>query len=181
MVGGDSAGGNLTLAVLSHILHPHPDPTIPRVSLSAPLRATILISPWVSFDTTWESFRKNAGSDIFDARALKRWSQGFMGAAPSDAYAEPLTADPDWWRGLHGLTSEALVWGGGGEVLIDGIREFYWKIKEGWVNGGGAAARFGLVVEPRAAHEDMIVHRLLGYTDAAPSEKTIAKWLQARL
>ncbi|KAJ9645938.1 hypothetical protein H2199_002981 [Coniosporium tulheliwenetii] len=34
LLGGDSAGANLTLALLGHILHPHPDPTIPRIELS---------------------------------------------------------------------------------------------------------------------------------------------------
>ncbi|KAF1814877.1 alpha/beta-hydrolase [Eremomyces bilateralis CBS 781.70] len=180
-IGGDSAGGNLTLALFSHILHPHPDPSIPRVSLSSPLRAAILVSPWVSFDLTWDSFRTNAQSDIFDGRLLKRWSGGFLGSSTGDKYSEPLTADPDWWRGLHGLTSEVLIWGGGGEVLLDGIKEFYWKIKEGWVNGGAEGKKLTIVVDPRCAHEEMIVHRLLGYKTASPSEKSIEKWLQARL
>lgn len=49
VIAGDSAGGNLTLGLISHLLHPHPD--VPKVELSGPLATTILISPWVKFTT----------------------------------------------------------------------------------------------------------------------------------
>src|SRR5438045_7002331 len=47
---GDSAGGNLILALMSHISHPHPSTTVPIIplQLSAPFRGLVLTSPWVS-------------------------------------------------------------------------------------------------------------------------------------
>ncbi|KAF9636726.1 putative alpha beta hydrolase fold protein [Lasiodiplodia theobromae] len=75
LIGGDSAGGNLTLALLSHVLHPHPE--VPIVDLAPDeagedggegsenrLRAAVLISPWVSFDTSTASYARNATRDM---------------------------------------------------------------------------------------------------------------------
>jgi acetyl esterase/lipase len=79
-IGGDSAGGNLALAILSHILHPHPkfgDEL--RVKLSAPLAGAVLTSPWVKFPTDDPSAKRNAGSDFVCVPAAHRWAVAFNG------------------------------------------------------------------------------------------------------
>jgi acetyl esterase/lipase len=79
-IGGDSAGGNLALAVLSHILHPHPkfgDEL--RIKLSAPLAGAILTSPWVKFPTDDASATRNEGSDFVCKAAAERWATAFNG------------------------------------------------------------------------------------------------------
>jgi acetyl esterase/lipase len=53
-VSGDSAGGNLGLSLLSHILHPHPD--VQDVKLDAPLGGALRYSPWTGFNSTYPSF-----------------------------------------------------------------------------------------------------------------------------
>jgi acetyl esterase/lipase len=53
-VSGDSAGGNLGLSLLSHILHPHPD--VQYVKLDAPLGGALRYSPWTGFNSTYPSF-----------------------------------------------------------------------------------------------------------------------------
>jgi len=52
LIGGDSAGGNLVLAVISHISgHPHPQSDIVKpLNLSAPLKGALAIAPWTSSD-----------------------------------------------------------------------------------------------------------------------------------
>jgi acetyl esterase/lipase len=40
MLAGDSAGGNLVMGVISHLLHPHPD--IDPIELTSPLKAAIV-------------------------------------------------------------------------------------------------------------------------------------------
>lgn len=78
LIAGDSAGGNLSLALLLHLLHPHPSlPTLPK--LSAPLAGAVLISPWCKFATDDASFKRNAGSDMIAPAAVERWSNLFMG------------------------------------------------------------------------------------------------------
>jgi acetyl esterase/lipase len=54
LISGGSAGGNLAVAVLSHIPHPHPD--VAPIKLQQPLLGTMLYSPWVSFKTDYSSF-----------------------------------------------------------------------------------------------------------------------------
>lgn len=78
MIGGDSAGGNLAIAVLSHILHQHPD--ISKLKLNQPLAAAILISPWTKFATDDDSVKRYQKSDIVTPAAANRWSSSFLGA-----------------------------------------------------------------------------------------------------
>jgi len=70
-IGGDSAGGNLSLAVLSHLTHPHT--TIPALNLQSKLNGALLISPWSSFNVHTPAFESNAEKDMFDGRPLLRW------------------------------------------------------------------------------------------------------------
>lgn len=79
-VGGDSAGGNLALALLSHILHAQPTfEDDLSVKLSAPLAGAVLTSPWVKFPTDDDSVRRNAGSDFVCKSAADRWAAAFHG------------------------------------------------------------------------------------------------------
>ncbi|KAH7071863.1 alpha/beta hydrolase fold protein [Paraphoma chrysanthemicola] len=124
---GDSAGGNLTLALLSHIMHPHPD--VQR--LSAPIdkfRGVILISPWVSFSQTAQSFTSNAYRDVLDNGTLKTWANAFLGGAEPDEYTEPLTAAPEWWSNMP--AEKVLITAGEHEALRDDILEFGSKVKD---------------------------------------------------
>ncbi|KAL6715469.1 hypothetical protein ACLMJK_006430 [Lecanora helva] len=125
-IAGDSAGANLSIAILSHMLHPHPQ--IPPLNLEQgqKLGAAILLCPWASFSTDareWPSMGYNASSDYISAPSGNKWSSSFLGGQISDPYSEPLSADKSWWKGLDGIVEEILILGGGGEVLLDVIRE----------------------------------------------------------
>lgn len=129
VIGGDSAGGNLALGVLSHLSHPHP--SIAPVELSAPLRAAVLIAPWVSFEMTADSFRRNAYKDCIGPESLGPWSRAFMGGAEPDNYNQPLRAPASWWEGSK--VGEVLIVAGADEVLIDQVKELAGKIEVGSV------------------------------------------------
>ncbi len=133
---GDSAGGNLALGVLSHLSHPHP--SIPPLELSEPLRAAILIAPWVSFDTTAESFRRNQYKDCIGPASLIPWSKAFMGRAPADNYNQPIKAPVDWWKDLK--VEEVLILAGAEEVLVDYVKEVARKIEVSLGSCGGGDA-----------------------------------------
>jgi acetyl esterase/lipase len=125
-IGGDSAGGNLALALLSHILHPRSD--VPAVSVGEQKFAgAVLISPWVTFDQTAPAFKTNASKDILYGPVLKKWSDAFMGEAARDNYTYPLDAAPEWWKGLP--VGETLVLTGGDELLVDDVKIFAEKLK----------------------------------------------------
>jgi hypothetical protein len=132
MIGGDSAGGNLAAALLLHLGHPHPQ--LPAYRLSHPLRGALLISPWISFNTDLPSFTKNQYSDYLTATAIKRASEAFVGPDKQhDSYSEPSTAPREWWKEVAtSAVTEVLIWGGGGEVLIDSIRTFGERVIEGF-------------------------------------------------
>lgn len=180
-LGGDSAGGNLTLSVLSHLAHPHPD--IPPLNLPSKLHGAILISPWCSFNTHTSSFTTNAEKDMFDGRTLNRWSSAFLGSdSPyaGDFYSEPVLAPASWWEGTADVIEEVLIWGGGNEVLLDSIEEFARRFQTGF---GGKGGRVTTVITDKAAHVEMIVERILGYKgdSGTGSIGVLNDWVKAKL
>ena len=178
----------MTLSLLSHILHLHPssDPAVPRITLKQPLRGALLLSPWVSFDYNHASFARNAESDMFDAVPLMVWARLFLGvtgtqsAVAGDSYSEPLRAEPGWWSGANKVVNDVMIWGGGREVLIDGIRAFSKAFIKGWNDGGGSEDRVVYVETPGGAHDDMIVDSALGYKNS-PAGMAVAEWMKSRL
>lgn len=178
-LGGDSAGGNLTLSVLSHLSHPHPE--IPALEIPAPLHAAFLLSPWVSFNTHTPSYVTNAERDAFDARPLTRWSAAFLNSSSpfaGDFYSEPCTAPPSWWEATAGVVGEVLIWGGSYEILLDGIEEFARRFEKGY---GGSGGKVTTVITDKAAHEEMIIERMLGYKQKSESARAVEDWVKAKL
>lgn len=172
IVGGDSAGGNMALSLLSHLLHPHPK--APKIDLKEPLATAILISPWVKFSTEDDSFKRNATSDMLPPAAAARWASMFLGSAPVDEYSEPVRGDIKWYSGLDRVVKDVLIWGGGGEVLIDSIEQLAKTLK-------AAHPKTELVVQPGAAHEDFLLDVLLEYKEKGEGTKLIESWLSERV
>ena len=123
-IGGDSAGGNLALGVLSHILHPHPE--IPPLDLKGGrLGGMVLIAPWASFDHDWPSVRDNAGKDVVGTGPSDVWSKAFLGGAKRDVYNEPLSLPESegWFDGMEGAVREVFVAAGADEMLKSAVEE----------------------------------------------------------
>lgn len=80
-IAGDSAGGNLTLSLLCHLLHPHPKvPESLHIKLSGPLAGALLISPWAKFKATEDaSFKRNLHSDMLPREISDRWGDAYLG------------------------------------------------------------------------------------------------------
>lgn len=125
---GDSAGAHLALALLSHLAQPHPDSNIPALPLTENIRGALFLCPWIDFDTTYESFTRNAKKDVFTARALERWGQSFLEDTPADPYMQPATnAPPGWWGKLP--VNRMFIGAGADEVLVDSIMKFASSVK----------------------------------------------------
>lgn len=134
-VAGDSAGGNLALGVLSHVLHPHREIEPLRwieegmEYVEAPkLDSLLLMSPWCSFDVKAKvdpMYDLNKEKDLVDDRLGKQWSSAFLGGKEGDAYSEPLrTRDKKgWWDGLSGSVDRVWLSAGEEEVLLGSIQE----------------------------------------------------------
>lgn len=182
VLGGDSAGGNLVLAVLSHLAHTHPE--VPPLTLPGKFSGALLISPWASLTQTHTpAFVENAERDMFDSRTLNRWSAAFLGTTSpfaGDFYSEPILAAPEWWAPTSDFVREVLIWAGDNEVLKDGIIAFSKKFTKGFESTGGMA---NTVVTPKACHEEMIVERILGYKgdSGTGSQQVVQAWVKAKL
>lgn len=97
------------------------------------------------------------------------------------------------------MVSNILIWGGGGEVLLDGIKDFAAKVGEGFSRADGAPSspsvqkdeaavkqrplpRFRLLVTPHCAHEEMIIDELaLGLVKGGDAAKEVETWLSTVL
>ncbi|KAK5114112.1 hypothetical protein LTR62_002681 [Meristemomyces frigidus] len=172
IIAGDSAGGNLALALISHILHPHP--SVPKLELKEPLAAALLISPWVTFVPDDECVRRNQRSDLVTPVAAKRWSSNFMGSTPTDNYTQPLDADSTWFSGLDNIAKDVLIYGGGGEILIDSIKSFAHKLQQ-------AHPRVEVVVQPRVGHDDVILDKVFGYEGRTEGTRVMEDWVEKRM
>lgn len=120
---------------------------------------------------------------MFDARALKRWSSAFLGSdSPfaGDFYSEPVLAVPSWWENTADVIEEVLIWAGGNEVLLDGIEEFAKRFQKGY---GGKGGRLTTIITPKAAHVEMVIETILGYTkdSGTGSAKIVKDWVKAKL
>ncbi|KAF2186587.1 alpha/beta-hydrolase [Zopfia rhizophila CBS 207.26] len=190
MLTGDSAGGGLSLSLLSHLLHPHPD--IPKISLSEPLRGAFLYSPWVSFCTDQPSFTHNAERDTLVPKTPHVWSATYLGTSKEDPeldpgpvsgdkYNEPSSAGAEWWEGMHKVVGNVLVWGGEDEVFIDGLREFGEVFQRGWKAGGGNEERVKLVVTPKSAHVEPILEEMMFLRGKGEGRVVVEEWLKSCL
>jgi acetyl esterase/lipase len=107
VVGGDSAGGGLALALLLRLRDA--GETMPR--------AAVLLSPWVDLTASGESITQNAAQDYLSEDVLRCFATAYAGAVePRDPRVSPLYAD------LTALPP-LLVQVGGAETLLSEGRE----------------------------------------------------------
>jgi acetyl esterase/lipase len=108
VIAGDSAGGNLTLAVLLALR----EQGLPMPALAVGL------CPWVDIACSGESMFTNDGVDWVGRDMAMRWGEWFcLGHDPSDPMISPLYANV---QGLCPLYVQA----GTSEILIDQVRDF---------------------------------------------------------
>lgn len=114
VVVGDSAGGNLALSLLLALR----DSQIPMPAL------TVGLCPWVDITCSGSSMSTNEASDWIAKQMAVQWGKWFSeGSDPNAPMLSPIHAD---LRGLSPLYIQA----GGGEILIDQIREFVARARQ---------------------------------------------------
>ncbi|PWY74996.1 lipase/thioesterase family protein [Aspergillus heteromorphus CBS 117.55] len=167
LLGGDSAGGNLVGAVLSHLAHPHP--LIAPVPLSAPLRGAIMIAPWTSMETDYSADPIDSRGDLITPAVAGPWSQAYLGGAPRDYYTDLSTAPADWYASFP--VDRVLVCGGGCEILLPVIRDFVEKFRAGFSN-------VELCVGAGEGHVAPIYNLYIGDRDETAQGKRVVSWLR---
>lgn len=125
ILAGDSAGANLCVAILSHLMHPSDD--VKPLSISGPLKGMVLVSPWLSFDTTYPSMARNYDRDIDPPKKLEIMAKDYLLGRKSDNYTEAVGAPIDWWE--HSPLEGTLVVAGADEVFVDSQQEWVDKFK----------------------------------------------------
>ena len=108
-----------------------------------------------------------------------------------------VVAPVEWWTEVaRTAVEDVLVWGGGGEVLIDGITKFAENVIAGFQASSptiraispegqttpeklnrAARERAKLVVSPNEAHEEMIINYLFYIKKEDDGGRQIKKWL----
>ncbi|KLJ11780.1 hypothetical protein EMPG_13068 [Blastomyces silverae] len=169
-IAGDSAGGNLTLGVLSHLSHPHK--AIEPLELSEPLAGALPISPWVSFSLEYPSVEENRNKDILSASILERWSSLYVADSEPDNYMEPLRAPADWWKDLK--VRDVLFLTGSDDLFRSPIEEFVEKFKTAFPNTT-------FVVGKDECHDAPIVNLMIGDQSGTEQGKAYASFLSSKL
>lgn len=138
LLGGDSAGGNLVVAVLSHVSgHPHPQSNIVKpLELSEKLFGGVAIAPWTSSDDSrFASMRQFENRDIVGPVPAHYWIncyKGHKGAIADDEYIVPELATSSWWS--NAKISSLLIVAGEHEGLRDSIVSWCEKFRTGAAN-----------------------------------------------
>lgn len=128
IVGGDSAGGNLTAQLIYHLLHPNP--AVPEVKLQSPLAGMFLVSPWLSDRTDTASFKDYGNVDMLSAGLLQQTSIHSFSSEdwkPKVNEAHPallMDGDLSWLSDIPIIGKALYVTVGGREVFCDAVVEF---------------------------------------------------------
>ncbi|TFK59379.1 alpha/beta-hydrolase [Pluteus cervinus] len=119
---GDSAGGNLIIQLLSHLLHPLDD--VPPLQLPGPIRGAYLMSPWSRIRT--KVGNQFDGIDTLHSKHAGKWGQEVAAGVPESKmiYLEGANVPASWFQGISSVVSRVLITAGGVELLKNDIEEF---------------------------------------------------------
>lgn len=179
LLGGDSAGGNLVIAVLSHISG-HPHPSVKPLEVSEKLFGGITIAPWVSSDDTkFASMRQFQDRDIIGPTHLHYWIGCYKGdkSVKDDEYITPEIANSSWWTDAK--ISSLLVTAGEHEALRDQIVSWTEKFQQG---APGVQVKF--VIGQKETHDSPLLPKsetkMAGKEDSC-QEAAIRAWIKTHL
>ncbi|KAK0610057.1 Alpha/Beta hydrolase protein [Bombardia bombarda] len=140
--GGDSAGGNLTVQLLGHLLHPHPAAERIVLPEGESIAGAFAVSPWVSVRTDWESFERNGWVDMLHGGMIQDITvhllDGAMGynVERSEGLGWAMALDMDeeafgeWFGGLGRVVGGLYVTVGEQEILMDQGVEFAERVRK---------------------------------------------------
>ncbi|EWG55391.1 hypothetical protein FVEG_13398 [Fusarium verticillioides 7600] len=145
---GDSAGGNLCLGLLRHLVKPHPSipPLTQNQGETGHAVAACLNSPWVNLRNNGDSYRQNANQDCLDKGALDRWRKAYLDGKPLDEYVNPIDC-LDGWKEI--LPKDTLLVAGELELFLADIQKLA-RNQSGYSN-------IEMHVEPKKGHVSSMV------------------------
>jgi acetyl esterase/lipase len=178
VIGGDSAGGNLTMQLLHHIIDPHAE--IRRIALQEPLSAAFLVSPWLGSDFSGASFSENDGNDMLCGYIMhgidaEVWAHGEEANLDDEgSWAKPLECRGSWLGKLGTATQKLHITVGEREILAD-----QGKLLAKTVTALQTGVEVTLESDPKAAHDFIVVEGLLEHIGEATIK--MKQWFKALL
>ncbi|KAK0620174.1 Alpha/Beta hydrolase protein [Immersiella caudata] len=167
LIGGDSAGGNLTAQLMSHLVHAHPK--VEKVELSEPLAGMFLVSPWVKgalgeIDGR-SSWVENKRSDMLTLEILRGLEVMAFGGKSGweeekiqgKGWGLPLDGAEGWLKGVEGVVKSVYVQVGAMEVMRDQGVEFARQLE-----GENGELEVRLDVLAGQAHEFVVLESAAG-------------------
>jgi acetyl esterase/lipase len=158
VLAGDSAGGNLVLSALAHMLTP--SPYVKPLESEAPFRAAVLICPYTTvhhLDSDLPiSYTSNAGHDYL-SRASETTFRGWYQPKYGEVYAEPGAVGAEFWDDLRTKVDRVYAVAGDWEILRDDIVTFGHRLQE-----GAKGVDVTLEIAERAMHVECAVDQVLG-------------------
>lgn len=169
ILAGDSAGANLALGLLAHVIQSKEG--VPHVSLppGQKLAGLLAVSPRTCTDTRAESFQRNAHKDIVSVQSTEFFAAQW--APVKEVWASPVLAAPSFWAAAP--VGRVLLLAGGDEVYVDDIRAFAGRFgaEEGVDDGAGTRA---LVVCPGEYHDQGILDLGVGIEETRMLQVAVA-------
>lgn len=160
VIGGDSAGGNLTMQTLKHLVEPHPEAC--HIALDEPLSAAVLVSPWLSTEYSSSSCLEYDSSDMLSRavmRSLTAYASGYEEQSNSDetnSWAKPLECRGAWIGRLHNAVRKIHMTVGGREILADQATSMAKAIEAMKTD-----VQVTLESDPNAAHDFIVAEGIL--------------------
>ncbi|PNP49487.1 hypothetical protein THARTR1_09809 [Trichoderma harzianum] len=157
---GDSAGGNLAMQTLKHLVEPHPKAC--HIALDEPLSAAVLVSPWLSSEYSSSSCLEYESSDMLSRsvmRSLTAYASGYGEQSDSDdtdSWAKPLECRGAWIGKLSSAVRKIHMTVGGKEILADQA-----KSMEKAIEATKTDVQVTLESDPNAAHDFLIAEGML--------------------
>lgn len=185
IIGGDSAGANLTLSVLAHIQEPHPliKPSFNKYEhrhehvhegkQQMTLRGAFCISPRCANGSSAPSFTYNASKDIVSSQAMATIVANWE-PVKEEVWATPLAGDSKFWQNIK--TERLLLAAGLDEVYVDDITKFAGVI--GAREDDEPTTRLQLALCPGEIHTQAVLDVGSGTSDGFMLNRVFA-WLQA--
>ncbi|RAH47697.1 alpha/beta hydrolase [Aspergillus brunneoviolaceus CBS 621.78] len=144
ILGGDSAGGHLSLSVLSALMHPHPHHSSAATTItstvgndSGRLRGCFLISPLLSLDLTTPSYRQRFSVDVLSPYVVRTFAKYLVDQtswheeiSQGKGWGMALDVPSKWWNNLGLVVDELLVTAGQEEIFRDHVGQFVQLIRQ---------------------------------------------------
>ncbi|KAF5572863.1 triacylglycerol lipase 2 [Fusarium pseudocircinatum] len=128
LIGGDSAGGQLTAQLVCHLLQPQP--TVPEITLAKPLAGAFLVSPWVAQSTDDASYKENAWIDMLPIPGIIAFTKELLGPGANPAIsAFPLDRDESSLIRMSSVLSQMYMTAGAHEIFRDQVLTFKERVE----------------------------------------------------